>query len=583
MNANPGSNFHPPIVLVSWEPGDNDAQPQLRVGQTSLWRPPASGDWIWSMGYIANRLELLNQLGLQATTDDREILYNLYGCWRDAAARLIAGTFTWMLWDSRRQTLIAARDRMGNYNFYFTHLNGVDWISNRIEPLLEIEALPHNLNPRSVVAQIAGSLPGAGETFYAAVGELEPGGWLRLAVDGRQSGRYWRVEPQPSLKLASDAEYAQALRDLLFQLVLQHAPAGQAAIALSGGLDSTSLAAALRQAAPEYSLVALSWITPELPESDESSLSTLTSRFLEIPSLPIRADLHWTMQSPEGICTHQATPRYNIYTDTWEKTFRVAGGNGSGIIFSGNSGDHLFGGNVFAYPDLLLSGHWLELARQIRRHRERSSTGLSLSQVIRRMLLAPIWQAYTPGWSLHPTPPPAWLQPAYHELYSNNLARRQARRWMLPGRLGRLRMLSHPSLPYSVEAVNRHAEDFGIEYRHPLLDHRLIEFALSLPTDQTFRAGQRKVILRNAMRGLLPAEVLSQEAKVYPIAIAHRGLREREQAKVWRLITNMRAAEMGFVDEIKLRQAYQDYLDKKTDDTLFWHTLTLEDWLRRWF
>ena len=147
-----------------------------------------------------------------------------------------------------------------------THLNGNDWISNRIEPLFEIEALPHNLNPRSVVAQIAGGVPGAGETFYAAVRELEPGGWLRLTADGSQSRRYWRVEPQPLLRLASDAEYAQALRDLLFQLVPQHASAGKAAITLSGGLDSTSLAAALRHAAPECSLTALSWITPELPE-----------------------------------------------------------------------------------------------------------------------------------------------------------------------------------------------------------------------------------------------------------------------------------------------------------------------------
>ena len=253
------------------------------------------------------------------------------------------------------------------------------------------------------------------------------------------------------------------------------------------------------------------------------------------------------------------------------------------VIFSGISGDHLFGGNVFAYPDLLLTGRWLELARQIRYHLPRSSTGLSLGQIIRRMILAPIWQAYTPGWSLHPTPPPVWLRSPYTELYYENLARPQERHWMLPGRLGRLRMLGHPSLPRSVEAVNRHAENYGLEYRHPLLDHRLIEFAASLPTEQTFRASQRKVILRNAMQGLLPFEVLSQWAKIYPIAICHRGLREREQAKVRRLITNMRAAEMGFVDEIKLQQAYQDYLDKKTDDTLFWHTLTLEDWLRRWF
>ena len=144
-------------------------------------------------------------------------------------------------------------------------------------------------------------------------------------------------------------------------------------------------------------------------------------------------------------------------------------------------------------------------------------------------------------------------------------------------------MLSHPSLIRQVEATNRQAERNGVEFRHPLLDHRLIEFALSLPTDQTFRASQRKIIVRNAMRGLLPSSVIDMWDKILPSAIFHRGIREREQAKVWPLMTNMRAAEMGFVDEPKLRCAYQDYLDGKTDNTLFWHTLTLEDWLRRWF
>jgi asparagine synthase (glutamine-hydrolysing) len=123
----------------------------------------------------------------------------------------------------------------------------------------------------------------------------------------------------------------------------------------------------------------------------------------------------------------------------------------------------------------------------------------------------------------------------------------------------------------------------GIELRHPLLDHRLFEFAASLPTAQTFAAGMRKIILRNAMRGRLPDEVVDRRGKTYPAAIARRGLRERERAKVWSLVTNMRAADLGFVDEQRLRQAYGDYLTGRSDSSLFWHTLTLEAWLRRYF
>jgi hypothetical protein len=115
------------------------------------------------------------------------------------------------------------------------------------------------------------------------------------------------------------------------------------------------------------------------------------------------------------------------------------------------------------------------------------------------------------------------------------------------------------------------------------LDHRLLEFAASLPTDQTFRAAQRKIIVRNAMQGLLPPVVLEMWDKILPGAITHRGLREREQSKVLHLMTDMRAAELGFVDQPRLLQAYQDYLAGRNNSAIFWNTLTLEDWLRRWF
>jgi asparagine synthetase B (glutamine-hydrolysing) len=330
-------------------------------------------------------------------------------------------------------------------------------------------------------------------------------------------------------------------------------------------------------------LRALCWSAPELPEADESQYSAEVCRFLDIPITELRADLLWPLSRPEGIHTTALMPFYGYYSELLDETFRLARSLGSPVVFSGMSGDHLFGGNIFAYPDLLLTGRWLELARQIRYHQPRSSMRLSLSQILRRMLLSPILQAYLHGLRRSVAPAMNWLRPPYDQLYHDHFTRPPEVRWLLPGRLERYRSLSHPKLPRFVEAMNRQAENQGVEFRHPLMDHRLIEFAASLPTDQTFRASQRKIIVRNAMRGLLPSSVLEMWDKILPTAIMHRGLREREQAKVLHLMTDMRAADLGFIDPAKLRQAYQDYLSGKTDSTLFWHTLTLEDWLRRWF
>jgi asparagine synthase (glutamine-hydrolysing) len=582
MAQSTGNDLKASDFLLCWDLSSVASLPEIQAGGRDCWRSLANADWVWADGYIANRPELITQLNLPGSPGNGEIVYSLYHRFGDNAAGYLAGTLSWALWDSRRRALVVVGDRIGNHSFYLTTLNQRLWLANRLEVLLGIPALPRQLNPRSIVAQITGWVPLEGETFYEYIHKLEPGGWLQLQAEGRRGGRYWQVEPQPVLKLPSDEEYGQALRELLFGIIAGHTPAGQAGITLSSGLDSTSVAAAIRQITPATRLTAFCLAAPEVPEADESSISAEVSRFLDIPYVPIRADRHWPMSSAEGVQTFASTPFLVPFSEQIGEMLAAARQQDLQVVFTGISGDHLFGGNIFAYPDLLLTGRWIELSRQIRYHLPRSSMGYSLSQIVRRMILSPIRTAYFPGWKMDTTSPAPWLRPSYVDLYREHFIRPPKVRWMLPGRLARLRMLGQPTLSNAVEAMNRQAESFGVEFRHPLLDHRLIEFAASLPTGQTFRASQRKIIVRNAMRGHLPASVLEMWNKIEPSAIFHLGLREREQAKVWRLMTNMRCAELGYVDEFALRQAYQDYLDQKTDNTLFWYTLTLEDWLRRW-
>jgi asparagine synthetase B (glutamine-hydrolysing) len=186
-------------------------------------------------------------------------------------------------------------------------------------------------------------------------------------------------------------------------------------------------------------------------------------------------------------------------------------------------------------------------------------------------------RAWLPGLrSRRPAPVP-WLARGRADL----LVAPPAPPWLLPGRQQRARTLADPLLAPVAEGLTAHAARHGVELRHPLLDHRLFELAARLPTDQSFRSGVRKIVVRNAMRGSLPAEVVDRPDKIYPDSIVHRGLRERERDRVWSLMTGMRSAALGYVDEPRLHQAYRRYLAGETRSALFWHTLTLEAWLRR--
>lgn len=213
-----------------------------------------------------------------------------------------------------------------------------------------------------------------------------------------------------------------------------------------------------------------------------------------------------------------------------------------------------------------------------------SRLATALWSVIRSLVLGPIVRAYLPGVRRQSSAPAPWLAQQYRDLYRECFDKEpQEPMRMLPGRRQRLEALRSPSLAHLTGEVNQQAMAQGIELRYPLLDHRLVEFAASLPTTHTFRAVVRKIIVRNAMRGYLPDSVLNLRGKIVPTAIYHHGLKERERAKVWPLMTNMRAADMGFVDENRLRQTYQDYLDGRDERSYFWPTLMLEDWLRRYF
>lgn len=533
---------------------------------------------LWWGGFIANRAELGQGAAAAGESSDPGLLESLYRVQGRRTPQPIAGPYAWLLWDAARRRVLGARDRLGTLGLYYA-LDGDRLLTaNRLDVLLS--ALPFNPAPnlRAAVAQINGLPPPEGETFFEGIRSLPPGSLLTVDRDTVTVERYWRPEAQPLLRLPKDADYADAFRPLLLDVVKEYLPPARLGMTLSSGLDSTTVAAAVRQVAPGQDAVAIYWAAPDLPEADEGRYALAVASRLGLSAIEVRADRYWPLCTAEGMRTRRSSPLRNYYTELWDATFDAARHAGVETIFTGVSGDHLFGGNVFAYPDLFLTGRWLDLARQVREHLPRST--FRLPALLRHMLLGPIRETY---WPRRPATAPApWLGQAYRSVYEECLPP-PIRDWhLLPGRRQRLAALRDPLLPQIAELSNLQAAENDIELRHPLLDHRLFEFAASLPTDQTFRAAWRKGIVRNAMRGVLPDEVLDLFDKIYPTAIARRGLQEREQAKIWPLLTRMRAADLGLVDEGRLRDAYRAYLEGK-GGALFWHTLTLEDWLRRYF
>lgn len=545
------------------------------------------GSWVVCHGFIANVQEIISLLSSDAIHSKAQaIAYLVEKNAPLGAAQQIAGSISWFFWDQAQACLWIATDRMGLSPIYYAQTS-TGWIfSDSIQSILD-ECNQTELNQNALIAGALGKLPLVGETFYKAVKQIAFGHLVCLQTDFWQEQVYWQVEPQPILRLAGAEEYDQAYRELLFKVVGQYAPEKNIGITLSSGLDSSSLIAAMRSNRSDCRLIPLSFIAPELPQADEEKYIQKTCQMLNLEPVLIRADHLWTFKNPEVYTPLPTWPFFNYFEEIWQAIFETAQDYQIKVLFGGSGGDYLFGGPTPAYADLLLSLRWMELIDQVRQHHSRSDISLSWKNILKHYIRQPILHTYQPNWLNSPTLVPSYLLTAHRSTAVEilNLPKTGQRQGqpVLPGQQFRLDLLVSPSEVRQLSYRTNIKDIFKIEMRYPFWDHRLIEFALSLPAEQVFHAGYAKWIVRRSLRGRLPDEVLDLPRKIIPPTIAERGLRERSVAAVQTLLTNMRLAEMGIVDEELLRQTYLDYLAGKTNNYVFFFPAVLESWLRRWF
>lgn len=538
-----------------------------------------------ALGFIANRDELLRELALPPATRDPELIAALYAQRGMEAPRSLLGASSWVLWDGVRDRLVAVRDRIGIHPLYFRLDAATAAFAGSIEELVApggrggpgLAPTAETWNRRALAAHLAGRTPAPGETFFRGIETVLPGEALIVERERIGRHRYWQPGPRPLLRLGSDREYAEACGELMAEVVRSYSGRQVVGVTLSAGLDSSAVAAALGRVAGERERIALCWATPDVPEADESRGAMATALALGMRLEVVRADRAGPLSDPRSPAPGLATPLHNLYHEAWATTFERAASAGAGVVFTGISGDSLFGGDAYSYPDLLLTGRWRQLASEIVEHRRSSSLGLY--RILRAMVAGPILD--TALVRRERLEAPAWLGAALRDHLPAPPAPPPRR--LLPGRRQRLAHLRDPFLPHIAELLDRQAAAFGVELRHPLLDHRLFELAAALPTAQSFRAAERKGILRRAFAGELPAEIVRRRGKLYPLALARYGLAERGRERVEELLTGMRAERYGLVIATPLRVAWEEYREGRTERVPFWPALTLEAWLRAHF
>jgi asparagine synthetase B (glutamine-hydrolysing) len=277
-------------------------------------------------------------------------------------------------------------------------------------------------------------------------------------------------------------------------------------------------------------------------------------------------------------------PFLGPYDDLQYAMLARARADGATAVLTGHGGDHLFGGSPHYLGDWLVRGHLRALHRQARARacEARRPYVLALADgalfpllptrlqervMALRALTAPVPQAWVPRHVGAGSAPPAH---AFRDSGPDAWWRRLHRIVCAMGQ--------NPSTGHS----DRLARRFGLELRLPLLDARLIDFALRTPPDAFFRGSTMKWILRQSLHDVLPPIVRDRPDKANFTPLSAHGLRRQRRGFVETLLVDSELARRGYVQPDAWRTAILGYL-QSDDQPLYWanwRSLTLEMWLR---
>jgi len=435
---------------------------------------------------------------------DGELILAAYQAWGQECVRHLIGDFAFAVWDSQRRSLFCARDHFGIKPFYYAQVNHSLIFSNTLNCVRLHPQVSDRLNDLAIADFLLFDFnQDQATTTFADIQRLPPSHYLTWLDGSLQVQRYWTLPQDGPLRYPRRQDYVDQFQELLGQAVADRLRTRRVGVCMSGGLDSSTVAATaknLLQAQPEpFDLMAFTEVYDRLMPDRERHYSGLVAAHLGIPihyHLEDDYKLYERMDQPE---LHWPEPYHLPLVASWvDLISRVLGH--SRVILTGQGGDPIL------YPSL---SHFSKMLKNLRMGQIIREVGLCafklrrLPQIGFRSGLRRLLGIRNPS-----APYPPWLNPVF------------AARLDLPHRWSRLSQDAKAPHPLREEAcaifldpfwahVFERQYDAGaiglpVEFRHPFFDVRLVSYALALPPIPWC---WDKMLLREAGRGLLPERV----------------------------------------------------------------------------
>lgn len=491
------------------------------------------------------RSALQGSLGLPGATD-AVLIKSAFAQWGAAAAPHLDGRFALALVDRPRGCVWLLRDALGECSLYFARQRGGWSISTSASTLIAAARLPKNEDSRAVAAFFALRAPPPGRCFWQGVDSVSAGACLCLrGTASRVARRSFRLSVAQGC-FDTDADAVAAWREVLRSACARAITgARRPAVLLSGGIDSSALAALGASLRPD--MLAVSWCLPGFPSADESALAAATAARLGIQLATLTAAEDWPLARIHEWTVDADAPLANSYRWLQQGVLRQAVELGADVVLSGNFGDHL-------YPDVdpqaAVSG---SLATRLR-HGVRS--GLDRYP---RLLAGLRWLARRRAAT------PRWLLPAWREQLRQSP-------WSGPAVLS----------PESIQEASlgrRFAAAARLDLRYVYRDPEVIRFMAALPAHWSVRDDCQKWITRELLSGAVPDSVRLRPKAGSLEPYFRFGLYDREADTVMGLLHDPRARWPEYVHAPILFEALANP-QSESDLLLVWLAISYELWWR---
>jgi len=578
---------------------------RLSIVDVSAGHQPLSNEdesiWIVFNGEIYNHADVRPELEAAGhrykTRSDTETIVHAYEAWGDACVDRLRGMFAFAIWDRSRRRLLLARDRMGVKPLYWAHVNGRLLFGSEIKSILESGLVERRANEAALPELLGTRYLSGDETLFKDIYRLRPGHTL-VFEDGRVTVRkYWDVPTgrfDEATARLSEREAVERFRELLTESVrlrlMADVPLG---MFLSGGLDSSAIAALMAgmidRPVKTFSVAFKDRAFSELDYAREVSTA-------------IKADAHEIViddqdffgalprliwHEDEPIAHPSSVPLYFV-SELASRHVKV--------VLTGEGSDELLAG-YGKYPRAL--ANWRAgAAYGLMPDAVRSFVANSVVPRLPQRLARYAKRSFLAG---DATPESMFfdnfagiglrrqrelLMPAYASSATSARAYGTSRAYFdAPnGTSTTLDRLLYADLKtYLVELLMKQDQmsmAASIESRVPFLDHKLVEFASSLSPRLKLRGFTTKWILREAVRSILPASILTRKKMGFPVPFG-MWMRGEWQSVARDILLDRRTQERGIIDRAaaeRLIAAHASGAQEGGD--AIWGLMNLELWYR---